>query len=87
MTKQKAIEIATSHIDYILHNVSNNHTPEEISEAIEIIAMLVKTICEYNCNTLKKYNQWRRREINNYPTSTYHNMNILNESILIISEK
>ena len=48
MTKKKAIEIGLSHIEYILHNVANNHTPQEIGEAIDLtILKALITIWKY----------------------------------------
>jgi hypothetical protein len=84
MNLQQAKIICNAHANYVLNNVPNKYTVEEIGEAIHYIAIVVKPICEYNYNTLMKYNKWRRGEIENYPTNSTHNMNILKESITFV---
>jgi hypothetical protein len=84
MNLEQAKIICLAHIEYVLNGTKNDYTIEEIGEAIHYIAISVKPICEYNYNTLMKYNQWRRGEIENYPTNSTHNMNILKESVTLL---
>ena len=81
MNLEQAKIICLDHVDYVLNNTQNAYTPEEIGEAIHYIAIVVKPICEYNYKTLMKYNEWRRGYLQEYPTNSIHNMNILKESV------
>ena len=79
MTIDQAKIICKAHINYILENIHNNHTPEEIGIAIELIAKKVSNN-EYS-RTLSFYNMWRRGDLADYPNDSMYNMIILLNSI------
>ena len=76
--------ICKAHVKYVLDDIPNNYTPEEIGIAIHTIAIAIKPIIDYNYKVLVQYNLWRRGEIDNYPLNTMYNMNILKESVLLV---
>lgn len=84
MNLEQAKTICKAHFKYVIDNIPNNYTPEEIGEAIHYIAILVKPICEYNYKVLMRYNEWRRGYLQEYPLNTVFNMNILKESVYFL---
>lgn len=84
MKIELAKTICKAHVKYVLENIQNEYTPEEIGEAIHYIAIVVKPICDYNYKVLMRYNEWRRGYLNEYPLNTVFNMNILKESVLLV---
>ena len=75
MTIDQAKIICKAHVDYVLKNIPNNHTPEKIGIAIELIAKKVP-VNEYS-KILVTYNSWRRGDIEEYPNSSIFNMSVL----------
>ena len=84
MNLDLAKTICKAHVKYILDDIPNEYTPEQIGIAIHSIAIAIKPIIDYNYKVLVQYNLWRRGEIDNYPLNTMYNMNILKESISYI---
>jgi hypothetical protein len=84
MKIEQAKTICKAHVKYILDDILNDYTPEEIGIAIHTIAIAIKPIIDYNYKVLVQYNEWRRGYLQEYPLNTVYNMNILKESILLV---
>lgn len=76
--------ICLAHVEYVLDDIPNGYTPEEIGIAIHTIAIAIKPIIDYNYKVLVQYNEWRRGYLQEYPLNTIYNMNILKESVSLV---
>ena len=84
MKIEQAKTICKAHVKYILDDIPNSYTPEEIGIAIDVISDTVRHYSDIHSNILDKYNLWRRGDIENYTLNSIYNMNILAESITFV---
>jgi hypothetical protein len=84
MNLEQAKNICKAHVKYVLEDIPNDYTHEEIGIAIHTIAIAIKPIIDYNYKVLVQYNEWRRGYLQEYPLNTIYNMNILKESISLL---
>ncbi len=84
MKIELAKKICKAHVEYVLDDVQNDYTPEEIGIAIDVISDTVRHYSDIYSNILDKYNLWRRGDIENYPNNSIYNMNILKKSVNLL---
>ena len=84
MKIEQAKTICLAHVEYVLEDIPNYYTTEEIGIGIHTIAIAIKPIIDYNDKVLVQYNEWRRGYLQEYPLNTIYNMNILKESVSLL---
>lgn len=84
MKLDQAKTICKAHVEYVLDDIPNTYTPEEIGIAIDVISDTVRHYSVSHSDILDKYQLWRRGDLLNYPNNSIYNMNILKESITFV---
>ncbi len=84
MKIDQAKTICLAHVEYVLNDIPNEYTPEQIGIAIDVISDTVRHYSYMNSTILDNYNLWRRGDIEHYPSNSIYNMGILKESISYI---
>ena len=84
MKIELAKTICKAHVKYVLEDIPNDYTPEEIGISIDVISDTVRHYSVSHSDIISTYNLWRRGDILNYPNNSIYNMNILKESISLV---
>jgi SPX domain protein involved in polyphosphate accumulation len=84
MNIDQAKKICKAHVKYVLEDIPNDYTPEEIGIAIDVISDIVRHYSVSHSDIISTYNLWRRGDILNYPNNSVYNMEILKESVLLV---
>lgn len=76
--------ICKAHVEYVLNDIPNEYTPEQIGIAIDVISDTVRHYSVSHSDILDKYQLWRRGDIEYYPNNSIYNMEILKESVSLV---